>query len=291
MSQWTFTGYDASAHLVEETHGGDVAGPMGIISSVAVSAVFGLFFIIAACFSIQDFDSVLGAAATGNGMAQVFWDAFMARFGSGSGAIAMWMIVVIAAFCAGNASVTSNGRMLFAFSRDRAVPGHQLWSKVAPWNKAPVWGVWGMVLLAFILGVPMVKNITAFSAVTSIATIGLYISYGLPVVFKLLFPENFKPGPFSLGYLSVPINLIAIAWTLVISVVFCLPTIYPIAELTLNYAPVAVGIVLVGSITAWFFPFFGAYTWFTGPVIQTDDITLVEVKADTSKAGSSYSDA
>lgn len=28
-----------------------------------------------------------------------------------------------------------------------------------------------------------------------------------------------------------------------------------------------------------------------GPVIQTDDITLVEVKADTSKAGSSYSDA
>ncbi|MEW5318750.1 MAG: hypothetical protein WDW38_009945 [Sanguina aurantia] len=291
MSQWTMTGYDASAHLVEETTGGDIAGPMGIISSVAASAVVGFFYIVAITFSIQDYDSVMGAAATGNSVAQLFWDAFMARFSSGNGAIAMWMIIVVAGFCCGSACVTGNARVLFAFSRDRAVPGHQLWAAVAPWNQVPVWAVWGMTLLAFLLGVPMVKNITAFSAVTSIATIGLYISYGLPVFFKLLFPKNFQPGPFYMGRFSIPCNIIAISWILVISVVFCLPTIYPIAQLTLNYAPVAVGIVMVGSMVAWFFPFIGAYSWFKGPIIQVEDVTLVDVKADISKAGSSYSEA
>ncbi|MEW5315989.1 MAG: hypothetical protein WDW38_007383 [Sanguina aurantia] len=260
MSQWTLSGYDAT--------------------------VAGFFYIISVSFSVQDYNSVLGAAATGNGMAQLFWDAFMARFGSGNGAVAMWMICVVACFCCGTATVTSAGRMLFAFSRDKAVPGHQLWSTVAPWNKAPVWGVWGMVLLAFILGVPMVNSTTAFSAVTSIATIGLYISYGLPVVFKVLFPANFAPGPFSLGRFSLPVNLIALSWILTISVIFCLPTIYPIAELTLNYAPVAVGIVLVGSMSAWCFPFFGAYSWFKGPVIQVESSEMTTKAEDSIKSNS-----
>lgn len=73
-------GYDASAHMVEETQGGDVAGPMGIITSVGVSAFAGFFYIVSVSFSVQDYDSVLAAAATGNGMAQLFWDAFMARW-------------------------------------------------------------------------------------------------------------------------------------------------------------------------------------------------------------------
>lgn len=59
----------------------------------------------------------------------------LCRFSSGNGAIAMWMIVVVAGFCCGSACVTGNARVLFAFSRDRAVPGHQLWAAVAPWNQ------------------------------------------------------------------------------------------------------------------------------------------------------------
>lgn len=65
-----------------------------------------------------------------------------------------------------------------------------------------------------------------------------------------------------------------LAWTLFdpplpppASLISPLLQIYPIAQLTLNYAPVAVGIVMVGSMVAWFFPFIGAYSWFkvSGP--------------------------
>ena len=39
MAQYTFTGYDASAHMSEETHNADLAAPRGIVTSIVVSLV------------------------------------------------------------------------------------------------------------------------------------------------------------------------------------------------------------------------------------------------------------
>src|SRR6185369_12165131 len=36
LAQYTFTGYDASAHMTEETHDAAIAGPQGIVLSIAV---------------------------------------------------------------------------------------------------------------------------------------------------------------------------------------------------------------------------------------------------------------
>lgn len=118
----------------------------------------------------------------------------------------------------------------------------------------------------------MLNNITTFFAVTSIATIGLYISYGLPILFKLVLARNnhWKPGPFNLGRFSTTVNIIAVVWICFITVLFCLPSVYPIDQNTLNYAPVAVGVVLFGNLLAWFFPGrWGAHRWFKGPNPET----------------------
>ena len=98
------------------------------------------------------------------------------RFGTGTGGIVAMGIPMIAMFFCGGSSVTSNSRMLWSFSRDGALPGYKLWSSVNPWTKTPVNAVMFMVTLAFILGLPMLSSNTAFSAVISISTIGLYIS-------------------------------------------------------------------------------------------------------------------
>jgi hypothetical protein len=62
----------------------------------------------------------------------------------------------------------------------------------------------------------MLNSSVAFSAVTSIATIGLYLSYGAPVLIKLLNAKDFQPGPFSMGRFSTPVNILACCW-----VAFC----------------------------------------------------------------------
>lgn len=51
-----------------------------------------------------------------------------------------------------------------------------------------------------------------------------------------------------------------------------LPTVYPVTYQTLNYAPVAVGIVLVGTLSVWILPGgFGAKDWFKGGRHTLDD--------------------
>lgn len=59
MAQYTLTGFDASAHLSEETRRADWSAPIGVVSSVGFSALFGFFVLMAFLFSIQDFDATL----------------------------------------------------------------------------------------------------------------------------------------------------------------------------------------------------------------------------------------
>jgi hypothetical protein len=81
----------------------------------------------------------------------------------------------------------------------------------------------------------------------------------------VVFADRFVRGPFHLGKFSYPIAIAAVLWIGFISIVFCLPELNPVNSQTLNYAPVAVGIVLVYSLGFWAV---SARTWFTGPIRQ-----------------------
>src|SRR5438105_9671747 len=74
LAQYTFTGYDASAHMTEETRNAATAGPRGIVMSIVVSLVAGWVLLIGITFAIQDYDGALGSA-TGVPPAQIFLDA------------------------------------------------------------------------------------------------------------------------------------------------------------------------------------------------------------------------
>lgn len=55
--------------------------------------------------------------------------------------------------------------------------------------------------------------------VVSISTIGLYISYMIPIFLRLTICRlNFVPGPFSLGIFSIPVGITAVLWVLFITV-------------------------------------------------------------------------
>ena len=111
--------------------------------------------------------------------------------------------------------------MVWSFSRDQAVPGHQLWSKVHPRTGTPVYAVWFCATIAFILGLPMLDSTVAFEAVVSISVIGLYISYGIPIAIRLINYSEFEPGPFNLGMVGRVISGIAVIWILFITVCTC----------------------------------------------------------------------
>ncbi|KAF7300045.1 Amino-acid permease BAT1 [Mycena kentingensis (nom. inval.)] len=259
MSQYTITGFDASAHMTEETKNAAMSGSIGIIMAIGVSAVLGWFLILGLLFSIQDLEGTLGSA-TGQPVTQIFLDTV-----GEDGAIVLMVIVVGAMFFCGTFSITSNSRMMFAFARDGGIPGHKFFNYVNTKWKSPIRTVWLACFLSFCLGLPSLGSTVAFAAATSIATIGLYISYGIPIALRLIYRDRFVLGPFHLGRFSYPIAVGAVLWILFISIAFILPQVNPVDSQTFNYSIVAVGIVVLYSFGFWVL---SARKWFTGPVKQ-----------------------
>ncbi|KAF8334150.1 APC amino acid permease [Cantharellus anzutake] len=263
MAQYTLTGFDASAHMSEETHNASTSGSWGIVTSIGVSALLGWFLLLGLLFSIQNYDTTL-ASSTGQPIAQIFIDTV-----GKDGAIVLMVIIIVSMYLCGLFSVTSNSRMMYAFSRDGALPGSTFWHNVDRRTHSPIRTVWLAITLSFCLGLPSLGSAVAFTAATSIATIGLYISYGIPVFLRLINHTHFQKGPWHLGKWSLPIAFTATAWIIFITIVFMLPQVSPVTSKTLNYAPVAVGVVVVYSVGFWLL---SARKWFTGPIRQIETV-------------------
>jgi amino acid permease (GABA permease) len=261
MAQYTYTGYDASAHVAEETHDAARAAPRGIVMSVVVSVFAGFVLLFAITWSIQDYEAER-TTALGLPPAQIFIDAA----GDNLGAFLLFICVVAQFFC-GMASVTANSRMAFAFARDGALPGSRLWKRVNPRTGTPTNSIWLCVVCSAVLVLPSLWNTTAYLAATSVAVIGLYIAYVTPVLLRRR-RDDFQVGPWNLGRWSAPVGWIAIVWVGIICVLFILPTASPITATNFNYTIVAVAVVLGG---AWLWWMLSARRWFTGPRHNVED--------------------
>ena len=175
------------------------------------------------------------------------------------------------------ASVTANSRMIYAFSRDGALPGSRLWHQVNPRTRTPTNAIWLAAGGALILGLPYLWNDTAYAAVTSIAVIGLYVAYVLPTFLRLRLGDGFVRGPWHLGRWSKPIGIVSVAWVVIITVLFMLPTASPITLKDFNYTVIAV-VAVLGFAGIWWLV--SARHWFTGPKVQGSPEELAAMEAE-----------
>ena len=220
QAQWTYTGYDASAHVAEETVMARLNSAWGVFLSVAVSAVVGYALLLVLTWSIPKGD----VATTANDPYPVLQIAY----GNLPAPLAHVVAIVIgvAMWLCGLASITSMARMWYAFARDDGMPGARLLKRVHPTLRTPVWAI----VVTSALAVLITVYAAAYTAVTSISTITLYLAYVIPIWLNW---RNRRRGrgeyttaataPWSLGRWAPAINAVAIVWVLVISVVFALP--------------------------------------------------------------------
>jgi amino acid permease (GABA permease) len=277
MAQYTFTGYDASAHMSEETRNPAIAGPKGIVNSILVSLVAGFILIVGVTYAItNNYNSAL-ASSTGVPPVQIWIDALGRHGGE-----LLLVIAFVAQFYCGMASVTANSRMVYAFSRDGALPASSFWHRINKRTRTPTNSIWFAAVFAFILGVPYLWSPVAYAAVTSIAVIGLYIAYVIPTLLRRLAGDSFKPGPWSLGKWSPVVGWVGVVWVVIITVLFVLPEVSPVTKDTFNYAPVAVGVVVLYAGIYWLV---SARKWFKGPRAQGDEAELEAIEASLERVG------
>jgi amino acid transporter len=228
QAQWTFTGYDASAHTIEETINPRVRAAWGIFSSVAFSFIFGFVMLAFVTLSIKD-------AAAASGAENAFIHVVSEALGGTFGTAVLWLVTFAMWFC-GLSSVTSFSRMLYAFSRDKGIPWSRHWAEISVQYRTPAKAIWLVVILSFALALfdYILKRInpdtsyTTLAFLTAVSVVGLYVAYGIPLYLKLRAEARgmFRPqhyGPWNLGTWSRPINVLSLVWIVFISIVMVIP--------------------------------------------------------------------
>ena len=163
--------------------------------------------------------------------------------------------------------------MMFAFSRDGAVPGHARLARVNQ-HRVPVNGVLASSVIAFIITLPALWKSpsgapTAFYAVVSVAVIGLYLAFAIPIFLRWKNADKFTPGEWTLGNKYKWMNPIAFLEIAIISIYFILPFapagVPGNADFTwtaVNYAP----ILTLGTLfILWIWWHLSVKNWFKGP--------------------------
>jgi len=247
FAAWTFTGFDASAHVSEETEDAQMSAPRGIVRAIGFSWILGLVLTLAFAFSMIPARYASEASAPVPA-AQIFLDQLGA-----TGAKLLLLVVTGALYFCGAANVTAGSRQTFAFSRDRAMP-FSTWLRTVKGKGIPRNAVLLVCTVALLLGLPSLWNSWAFQAVVSINVIGLFSSYGIPIALRLKLGRRFAPGPWHLGRAGRGVALAATAWITLSCTVFLLPQTRPITMHNFNYSPVALGIVLLIAVGWWLWP-------------------------------------
>jgi amino acid transporter len=219
LSMFTFTGYDASAHLAEETHDPARRTAWGIVSSVVVSAVAGYLLLVAITLGIKDLPQV---ASDPHAPLLIM----RAVLGETGGRLAMGLALAAMWFC-GLSSVTSASRTVYAFARDEGFPFARAVARVSDRTKTPVVAIAAVTVgpLALVAGLaPFAASV--FEATAKTATMALYVSYALPIAFGAVARLRGiyrTRGPFSLGQLGIPMACAALLWCVFVLVVCSLP--------------------------------------------------------------------
>jgi len=278
LAQYTLTGYDASAHMTEETLGAATGGPRGIVRSIYVSIIAGFILNVAMTLALPAGEKAYAGVA-GLGSTAGAAD-FVQALGNTGGRLLM-LIAMVAMFFCGLSSVTANSRMAYAFSRDGAVPGHKFWHRLHPKTRTPVNAVWLSVTAAFILGVPSLYTTegssVAFFAIVSIGTVGLYVSYGIPIFLRLR-SNDFVPGPWNLGKWSRTVGIIACVWVVIITLLFFAPEFSPwLHAANINWSG-PVFVLIMGAVFIWYGT--SAKKWFKGPKVQGSEDVLEEIEEE-----------
>jgi amino acid transporter len=279
QAQWTYTGYDASAHVAEETIGARLSSAWGVFISVAVSAVVGYIVLLGLVTHLPPLDQVFNCNPATAPLCSQYYGGNAVVFTTltyNLGALGNWLgaAIAVAMSLCGLASVAAAGRMLFAFSRDHGVPASGWLRRVSHRHRTPANAIVGIVVFSYLLtnAAFIFGGGTAIAIVTAISTIALYWAYGVPIFLGVFGKQEWRDhAVWKLGRFSRPIALVSVAWIALISVLFLWPT-------SGNAFTWLAYVVFLGFLLVYYFAW--ARRRFKGPVVEVGELELTEIEQE-----------
>ncbi|MGZ6266952.1 MAG: amino acid permease [Candidatus Limnocylindrales bacterium] len=279
QAQWTYTGYDASAHVAEETVGARLSSAWGVFISVAVSAVVGYIVLMGLVTHLPPLDQVMNCSPATQSLCSAYYGGNPVVFTTlsynlGSLGDVLGAAIAIAMSLCGLASVAAAGRMLFAFSRDHGVPGSRVLRRVSHRFRTPANALVAIVVFSYLLtnAAYIAGSYTAIAIVTAISTIALYWAYGVPIFLGVFGKQEWRDhAVWKLGRFSKPIAVVAVLWIAFISVLFLWPT-------SGNAYTLLAYVVFLAALVVYYFAW--ARRHFKGPIVEVGEEELTEIERE-----------
>lgn len=220
--------------------------PKAMVGTIVLNMICGFIFLVPLCFVLPEIaDLIL--------LAQPFPAIMLSAVGNAGGAFALCVPFIVLGILCGTGCTTASSRCVWAFARDGAVPGYQLWKKVNPTLDVPLNAMMLLMVVEILLGLIYFGSTAAFNGFSGAGVIFLTIAYVMPIIMNVVTGRKaLKAGEYDFGIFGWICNGIAIAWTLLVTPLFSMPSYLPIPASGMNYASaVFVGGTLVSAI--WYF--------------------------------------
>ncbi|KAL6251538.1 hypothetical protein RBB50_001747 [Rhinocladiella similis] len=272
---WGFIGFDGVVHMSEEVRRAKHAVPRSMILTIVINGVMAFATILVLLYCLGDPNTVLDASYP---IVNICYNATK----SWPATNALVSMLIIITYCVVAASVASVSRITWAWARDGALP--KWLAIIDAKHHVPTNALWLPIVIVMLLSLLNIGSTaaTAFSAFTALSSLGLYTSYIIAISCilhaRLTGRLSDKPGaPVQYGGwrmwkgFAVPVNVIALVWTIYLTIWLPFPTTLPVTGTNMNYAlPIYVAVVLA-SLGYWFI--WGSKNW---PGLNASAIGMVE---------------
>jgi len=270
--------------MSEEVRDARTAVPKALLASVTINGILGFGMLIAVLFTIGNITDAL-SPSTGF----VFINYFASALGDNGFATGLTsLLLVLFIFCA-VAVLASTSRVTWAFARDNGMPGsfwikkvchttsvstRALTKKVSPSSHLPIYSIALSAFVSMILSLINIGSSVAFNAIVSLVVAAYFGSYAIPislVAYKRVRGHPLELGPWNLGRLGLPVNIISLAWLAITWAFSFFPIAVPVVPATMNWSCVLWGFMMLGGLS-WYF-FYQRYR-FTGPTVAVGQLRV-----------------
>ncbi|TQV95265.1 hypothetical protein V2A60_009691 [Cordyceps javanica] len=214
-------GADASVHMAEEVQDAARTLPISMMWSVNINALMGWLTAITFCYCIGDLEQVLQTKTRIPFIQVVFNVTQSYRATNFMVCIVLLMVTFSCVTIMAGAS-----RQMYAFGRDKGLPGSPWLSHVHPTLGVPVNAVFMSTLISILLSLINIGSSVAFENLVALGSGTVMISYIVCIgcfIWRQHSGEPIPPAKFSLGSWSLPVNMIALCYLSVVFVVVFFP--------------------------------------------------------------------
>ncbi|KAL0254310.1 GABA/polyamine transporter [Diplodia seriata] len=265
---WTMSGYDSPFHLAEECSNANVASPRAIVMTSGVGGLFGWFLQLVVAYTVVSIDDVLDSD-----LGQPF-AAYLVQCVPQKLAMAILALTIIAGFSMGQGCMIAASRVTFAYARDDCFPLSQYWRRVNRHTQTPVNAVWFNAIIGILLTLLIFGGELAVGALFSIGAIAAFVAFTTPIFIRVVFTRgNFRPGPWHLGRLSIPVGVVASSFTALMVPILCLPAAVgdDLDAAGMNWTCLVYGAPMLFVLIWWAL---SARKWFKGPKVNIEHMML-----------------